>query len=808
MKKYFIVVLALLCCVVTWSKTAQEYLNSNNKWGRPFSIDDLCSDMSELYESKYGDYWWENQRYDKKYTQDIQHEVDKINSYVFDELPLKMDTNSLEYADILLRWGQFFSYSNGFYPNDPDEKVRKVAQRIKNIVLPLEGKTERYIKAMQCEVLTWNCSDNTTSPSNDTIAIKETLLKEMIDCCHQVYRPTDSVYIHIVKQLFDLTYQPIPREKYYNEYYNEYLYAEFTDEQVVYNRWHQEINFAVFLWQDLTRWEDITEDEYLKFCQGDVIKIIDPSFSCNCSDPEKIRYLTFYADDFMEEYYMSSKAGKDYSFYDICRADREIVKKIAGVNSKWYYEAADRYITACTKEADNVSFKHDGIITEYDSLNINLAGLIPRQLLENAHECFVEIKEAGLLTADKTRYYDLMFSDIRNLMFRSNFTDELDAELNEVTEQAERSNLNMKAITAHQLQAEVALWKGNYKEAIKHQNDAVILFNSLPEAKRDSIVAYLTSVHPSLLYVEVVRTAVITGDRKLWNTMILFQEQLGLLENLELLRGAYGFDRSVKGSREMLRSYAIRNYSSRESYSPYKQKIDTLFENALKKVNKSIFPPALSADDDSYRPSQELLDEANAGDAESQYNCGAYYEFLGEYNEALKWYRKAAKQGHVKAQTCLGICYDFGYGVKQNYRNAIKWYTKAANGGDALAQFNLGCSYALAHGVREDYKKAIEWWRKAADQGNTDAMCNIGICYSNGDGVPQDDELAVLWYAIAAEDGHAYAQCLLGKAYYFGEGVSQDMEVALEWLTRSADQGYENAIEFLKEHSEELGYEE
>lgn len=787
MKKYFIIVLALLCSVVTWSKTAQEYLHSNNEWGSPYNYSDLCFDMSELYESKYGKYWNDQQR--KQYEHDIQREKDKINSYVFKELPLKMDTNSLEYADMLLRWEQFFSYSNGFYPNEPDEKVRKVTQRIKKIVLPIEGKAERYIKAMQYEVSTWNNSKNTTNLSNDTIAIKETLLKEMLDCCHQVYRPSDSVYIHIVQQLFDLTYQPIPYGKDEDYDYDEEL-----------RRWHYDINFSVFLLQDLARWEDITEDEYKVFGSGDMIYDLVPPLSCACNNPHNRFPFILYTSFFMGDDNMSSRAGKNYSFYDICRIDREIVKRIAGVKA-WYGAASERYITACTKEAYNISLKLEDHIV-YDSLAVNLAGLTSRQLLEKAHECFKEIKEAGLLTTDDNeQYYAMMFSDIRNLMFRSNFTDELDAELNEVTEQAERSDLNVEAITAHQLQAEVALWKGNYKEAIKHQNEAVMLFNSLPEAKRDSIIA---NIDNSLaLYTSVVRTAVITRNRKLWNTMILFQEQLGLLEYIEELRALYGLDRSVNGSRGIL---VILN--SRDPYSPYKQKIDTLFENALKKVNKSIFPPASSIGDDRYQPSQDLLDEANAGDAESQYNCGAHYEFFGDYKEALEWYRKAAKQGHVKAQTCLGICYDFGYGVKQNYRNAIKWYTKAANEGDALAQFNLGCSYALAHGVREDYKKAIEWWRKAADQGNTDAKCNIGICYSNGDGVPQDDELAVLWYAIAAEDGHAYAQCLLGKAYYFGEGVSQDMEVALEWLTRSADQGYENAIEFLKEHAEELGYEE
>lgn len=56
------------------------------------------------------------------------------------------------------------------------------------------------------------------------------------------------------------------------------------------------------------------------------------------------------------------------------------------------------------------------------------------------------------------------------------------------------------------------------------------------------------------------------------------------------------------------------------------------------------------------------------------------------YIEAVKWYRKAAEQGHAGAQRVLGDCYYSGDGVTQDYKEAVKWLSKAAEQGDKKAQ--------------------------------------------------------------------------------------------------------------------------
>lgn len=51
------------------------------------------------------------------------------------------------------------------------------------------------------------------------------------------------------------------------------------------------------------------------------------------------------------------------------------------------------------------------------------------------------------------------------------------------------------------------------------------------------------------------------------------------------------------------------------------------------------------------------------------------------YPKAVELFTKAAKQGHVKAQYNLGVCYENGEGVTRNREEAVKWYIKAAEQG-------------------------------------------------------------------------------------------------------------------------------
>ena len=91
---------------------------------------------------------------------------------------------------------------------------------------------------------------------------------------------------------------------------------------------------------------------------------------------------------------------------------------------------------------------------------------------------------------------------------------------------------------------------------------------------------------------------------------------------------------------------------------------------------------------------QEICLKAQKGDPVAQYNLGAAYlngnGVEKDYAEAVKWYRKAAKQNYAQAQYSLGVCYYDGEGGEKDYSEAVKWVRKAADQNFANAQFGLG----------------------------------------------------------------------------------------------------------------------
>lgn len=57
-----------------------------------------------------------------------------------------------------------------------------------------------------------------------------------------------------------------------------------------------------------------------------------------------------------------------------------------------------------------------------------------------------------------------------------------------------------------------------------------------------------------------------------------------------------------------------------------------------------------------------------------------------------------------------------------DYEAAVKWYKRAAEQGHASAQYNLGEMYFKGQGVTQDYTRAYMWWEIAASQGDENAV--------------------------------------------------------------------------------------
>lgn len=154
---------------------------------------------------------------------------------------------------------------------------------------------------------------------------------------------------------------------------------------------------------------------------------------------------------------------------------------------------------------------------------------------------------------------------------------------------------------------------------------------------------------------------------------------------------------------------------------------------------------------------------ASKGDADAQNKIGFCYNFgiagfTQCFEEAVRWFKKAANQGWAKSQSNLGVCYLNGTGVEQDSRIAVEWFSKAAEQGHAFAQFKLARCLIDGEGVETNHEKAVEWFNKAAEQGLSDAQLNLGYCYEKGLGVTKDVAKAAEYYKKAAKEGNEYAK--------------------------------------------------
>ena len=198
----------------------------------------------------------------------------------------------------------------------------------------------------------------------------------------------------------------------------------------------------------------------------------------------------------------------------------------------------------------------------------------------------------------------------------------------------------------------------------------------------------------------------------------------------------------------------------------------------------------------------ETRARAEQGDAAAQNELAKLYlkgrGVPKDYNEAARWFSKAAEQGNPKAQFNLGRVYHFGEGVPKDDAEALRWLRKSADQADTHAQTALGYVYLHGESVPQDDKQAFAWYQRAAEQGDPLAQQGLGWMYYNGRGVQKEYTQAAAWYQKAADQGDPVAQESLGYMYAYGVGVERDWIGALRWYRMAAAQDNPDAISFLK----------
>ena len=194
---------------------------------------------------------------------------------------------------------------------------------------------------------------------------------------------------------------------------------------------------------------------------------------------------------------------------------------------------------------------------------------------------------------------------------------------------------------------------------------------------------------------------------------------------------------------------------------------------------------------------EELMVRAQRGSISAQYQLGrAYAEgsfgLTSDMEQAVEWYRKAAKWGHEYALERLIRLYSEGRDVPRDMEQVICWSRKLAEKREyeAYTHFSrIARIYAKGDGVPRDMEQAAVWGREAALMGDVDAPIRLARMYADGNGVPRDMGMAILWYHWAASTGSGEAMLELGRIYAEGDGVPQDSWMAAVWYCKAHDNG-------------------
>lgn len=126
---------------------------------------------------------------------------------------------------------------------------------------------------------------------------------------------------------------------------------------------------------------------------------------------------------------------------------------------------------------------------------------------------------------------------------------------------------------------------------------------------------------------------------------------------------------------------------------------------------------------------------ADLGSAQAAYNLNHAYlgqgTTIADYNESLKWLRRANELGHPRATTELAVRYQLGWGTMQNKRFALQLMRQAASKGDAAAIHNFGEYYYRGALLPMDKEKAVQFFYLANKKGQNNSS-SLSVCYKEG----------------------------------------------------------------------------
>ncbi len=182
----------------------------------------------------------------------------------------------------------------------------------------------------------------------------------------------------------------------------------------------------------------------------------------------------------------------------------------------------------------------------------------------------------------------------------------------------------------------------------------------------------------------------------------------------------------------------------------------------------------------------------------------------GNYDRALRFFRRASDDGNIVADWYLGHMYRQGRGVSQDDAAAFTYYSRVADHYDPdeddqnririivdamvrIADYQrIGSARA---GLKPNPQAAARSYLKIATAyGHPAAQYALGVMSIRGQGLKKNPQQGLKWLIAAARKRYAPAEAFLGELYWEGKIVRGDRTRAVMWyrLARQSARPEEN----------------
>ena len=144
---------------------------------------------------------------------------------------------------------------------------------------------------------------------------------------------------------------------------------------------------------------------------------------------------------------------------------------------------------------------------------------------------------------------------------------------------------------------------------------------------------------------------------------------------------------------------------------------------------------------------------------QDEYDLGKHSIENGLYRKGVWHFRNASHGGHVKSQYELASWIEDGtQSILKDPDEAVYWYRRAAKCGHDMSLFKLGLCYFYGIGIEMDLGLATSIFYETF---HLDAKFLLAQCFLKGYGVMKDIHLAKQWCSYVAKKGHVQGKFYL-----------------------------------------------